>query len=65
MNEANSGEEDTDLTVGSILFCLAPRLISSYLKSNKSSCEDTFAHHYLDDVSDGVFSQKPLLQQEW
>ncbi|KAI8338529.1 hypothetical protein BC941DRAFT_451710 [Chlamydoabsidia padenii] len=54
LNEANSSEEDTDLTAGSILFRL-----------NESSCEDTFVLRYLDDILEGVFSQEPLLQQEW
>ncbi|KAI8337087.1 hypothetical protein BC941DRAFT_470822 [Chlamydoabsidia padenii] len=64
MNEANSSEEDTDLTAGSILFRLAPRLNTLSLKSNESSCKNTFAHHYLDDALDGVFSQELLSHQE-
>ncbi|KAI8333585.1 hypothetical protein BC941DRAFT_473332 [Chlamydoabsidia padenii] len=64
MKEANSSEEDTDFTAGSVLFRLAPRLTSLSLKSNESSCQDNFVHHYLDDVLDGVLSQEPLLQQE-
>ncbi|KAI8340880.1 hypothetical protein BC941DRAFT_450335 [Chlamydoabsidia padenii] len=46
-------------------FDRAPRLTSLSLKSNESSCEGTFVLHYLDDVLEGVFSQEPLLQQEW
>ncbi|KAI8329736.1 hypothetical protein BC941DRAFT_476106 [Chlamydoabsidia padenii] len=64
MNNTNPGEEATNLTAGSILFRLASPLIFLSLKNNKSSCEDNFVHHYIDDVLDGDFSQEPLSQQE-